>query len=93
MLFYHLKNKIQFFLILMFFAIISCGGGGGGALSKENILITDGNKRLWTFVIYMAADNDLESEAMRNLNQLEAVSGLNTNKISILVLIDRNPGH
>lgn len=92
MLFYHLKNKIQFFLILMFFAIISCGGGGG-ALSKENILITDGNKRLWTFVIYMAADNDLESEAMRNLNQLEAVSGLNTNKISILVLIDRNPGH
>lgn len=91
------KSVFYFIVLLIFSSLCSCGGGGGGggssSLSKENILITDGNRREWTFIVYMAADNDLEGEAMRNLNQLEAVSSISSDRISVLVLIDRSPGY
>lgn len=91
-------NKLRCCSLILALSLFvsSCGGGGGGgggSLSKENILISDGSQREWTFVVYMAADNDLEGDAMRNFNQLEAVQSLNSNKISIIVLIDRTPGY
>jgi len=46
--------------------------------------------REWTFIIYMAADNDLEQYAIHNFNQLEAVRYGNA-PISIIVLLDRSP--
>jgi len=46
-------------------------------------------KRKWTFIIYMAADNDLEAAAIADLNELEAVS-YGAAPISILVLLDRH---
>jgi hypothetical protein len=47
-------------------------------------------ERKWTFIIYMAADNDLESAAIINFKELEAVQYGNA-PISILVLLDRSP--
>jgi len=49
-------------------------------------------KRKWTFIIYMAADNDLESAAIADLNELEAVN-YGAAPISILALLDRNNGY
>jgi hypothetical protein len=46
-------------------------------------------KRKWTFIIYMAADNDLEAAAIADLNELEAVN-YGAAPISILVLLDRH---
>ncbi|MDR1105017.1 MAG: hypothetical protein LBL44_01545 [Treponema sp.] len=48
--------------------------------------------RKWTFVVYMAADNDLEAAAIADFNELEgaAVPG---NAASILALLDRAPGY
>jgi len=46
-------------------------------------------KRKWTFIIYMAADNDLESAAIADLNELEAVN-YGAAPISILALLDRH---
>jgi len=46
-------------------------------------------KRKWTFIIYMAADNDLEAAAIADFNELEAVN-YGTAPISILVLLDRH---
>ena len=48
--------------------------------------------RKWTFIIYMAADNDLEAAAIADLNELEAVNYSGA-PISILVLLDRHPGY
>ena len=45
----------------------------------------------WTFIVYMAADNDLDYFARRNLEQLKAV-GSNEN-ISIVVQLDRHGAH
>ena len=46
--------------------------------------------RKWTFIIYMAADNDLESAAIADFNELEAVR-LGGAPVSIIVLLDRSP--
>jgi len=50
--------------------------------------------REWTFIIYMAADNDLESAAIADIKELEAVRyDYDSSPVSILVLLDRNPGY
>ncbi|MDR0475333.1 MAG: hypothetical protein LBH43_16885 [Treponema sp.] len=46
-------------------------------------------KRKWTFIIYMAADNDLESAAIADFSELESVNYAAA-PISILVLLDRH---
>ncbi len=63
-------------------------------------IIMDGNKtissdfikREWSFIIYMAAENDLESAAIADLNELEAVN-FSGKPVSVLVLMDRIPGY
>lgn len=42
----------------------------------------------WTFMIYMAGDNNLENVAMRNINQLEKVGS--TNAVNFVVQADRS---
>ena len=49
-------------------------------------------KRKWTYVVYMAADNELEGAAMRALNELEGADWRGQD-VSVLALIDRNPGY
>jgi len=49
-------------------------------------------KRQWTCVVYMAADNDLESAAIKDINEMESVDYAGM-PISVLVLIDRSPGY
>jgi hypothetical protein len=49
-------------------------------------------KRKWSFVVYMAADNDLESAAINDFNELESINLFNQ-PVSILVLLDRSPGY
>ncbi len=54
--------------------------------SQKSVIESD-----WTFIVYMAADNDLDYFARRNLEQLKAV-GSNEN-ISIVVQLDRHGAH
>lgn len=49
-------------------------------------------KRAWTFIVYMAADNDLEPAAIADFNEMEAVS-LPGRTVSVLVLLDRIEGY
>jgi len=49
-------------------------------------------KRKWTFIIYMSADNDLEAAAIADFNELEAVN-YGASPISILVLLDRHSSY
>jgi hypothetical protein len=48
--------------------------------------------RKWTFIVYMAADNDLEASAIADFNEMEGVT-LGGNPISILVLFDRHENY
>jgi hypothetical protein len=70
----------------------------GEAISFD--LVMNGNKsvsasfmkRTWSFIVYMAADNNLEAAAIADFNELEAVN-LAGKPVSILALLDRGPGH
>jgi hypothetical protein len=67
-------------------------GAQGGSEPKTGEQEGSKSGRKWTFIIYMAADNDLESAAIADLNELEAVL-YGSSPISILVLLDRHPGY
>jgi hypothetical protein len=91
--------KAFLFFLVALLAFISCQqeiNTGTQGWPDVNNLNTDDQgtsvKRKWTFLVYMAADNDLESASIADLNELEAVQN-NTGAVSILVLLDRNPGY
>jgi uncharacterized membrane protein len=43
----------------------------------------------WTYMVYMSADNNLEDEAILNINQMEAVGS--TEDVNIVLQLDRSP--
>ncbi len=51
-------------------------------------LAAAGSLAEWTFMVYMAADNNLESFLVNNLNQMEKVGS--TKEVNIVVQIDRS---
>jgi len=78
-----MKNMLFLLLALLFFS--SC----------EQAVFTDfqgiSAPRKWTIIVYMAADNDLESAAIADLNELEAVRY--NAQVTVLALVDRNPAY
>lgn len=79
-LFFKLKNLILFVLISLIFFGCSYYTEGDEGKSSDKI-----NKL--TLLIYMAADNDLESYAIENLNEME---NSKFRDMSVLALIDRS---
>ncbi|GHU96924.1 hypothetical protein FACS189483_01370 [Spirochaetia bacterium] len=67
---------------------------------QEFEIVMDSNKsisttfieRKWTFIVYMAADNNLEAAAIADFNELESVD-YTGQPVSVLVLLDRGPGY
>jgi hypothetical protein len=49
-------------------------------------------RRSWTIVVYMSADNELEANALQDMNELEA-GGAEAAGITVLALLDRAPAH
>ncbi len=48
--------------------------------------------RLWSFLVYMSADNNLEASAIEDMLEMES-SNLNTGAVSVFVLMDRSPSY
>ena len=89
--------KYLLFPLLLAFLCIACGQEiitDTQGMSDGTNVISQGSpeKRKWTFIIYMAADNDLESAAIADFNELEAVH-YGAAPVSILVLLDRHAGY
>lgn len=49
-------------------------------------------ERLWNILVYMAADNNLEASAIEDLCEME-MSNLDTGRVSVFVLLDRNEAY
>ena len=84
----------QIFLIAFFLTAIidfnSCTFGmldgiSTAAPSKESAQ----KKKNWTFMVYMAADNNLESAALEDFNEMEAAD-FDSSQMNVIVLFDRN---
>lgn len=72
----------------------SCdGGGAGGGSSTASILKGDQTPgdETWTIMIYMDGDNNLEADALDDMNELELVD-LAGEGIEVIVLLDRVDG-
>ncbi len=84
------RFKIKFFLIIFFTLILfaSCKQN----LENQNLHVKNhpGKKVQWNFLIYMAADNELEKEALNNILEMRKTGS--SDELNILVLLDRSPG-
>jgi len=48
-------------------------------------------QKAWNFLVYLDGDNNLESYAIKDMNEMEQVGS--TDQVNILVLVDRTPGY
>lgn len=71
---------------------------GGNSLTRPYTITRNASlsasfmKRRWTLMVYMAADNDLESAAIQDFNEMESVA-LGGVPVTTVVLLDRSPGY
>ncbi|MHB9036110.1 MAG: clostripain-related cysteine peptidase [Armatimonadota bacterium] len=75
-----------------------CGGGGGSAaasMSPSSDLVYTREQAAqhgtWTVLVYLDADNDLESAAITNFNQMEMMGS--TKDVRVIVQMDRASGY
>lgn len=100
-----LKTISIFCMGLLIFLLSACSGffdvmNGSGEvvnLNKEmdEIEPPEGvsfDERLWTILVYMCGDNNLESAALEDLCEME-FSRLNTDRVTVLALVDRNAAY
>lgn len=90
-----------FLCVVVFSAIFAgCGGGGGGGStlappvddsSLINTRADAAGRGVWTVLIYLDGDNDLESGGILNFNQMETVGS--TKDVRIIVQMDRTPNY
>jgi len=78
-----------------------CGGGGGGGTRSSDDAWTNTSPPIytveearkharWTVLVYLDADNDLESAGIHNFNQMEVVGS--TQDVHVIVQMDRKTG-
>lgn len=58
---------------------------------EENVETKEKSVGEWTFLVYMAADNELESSGIADINEMENVDF--PDDVNVLVLFDRAPGY
>lgn len=87
-------QSIAAFLIAVALAGCGGGGGGGGVVTPPSPVIhtraeAQGGAQ-WTVLVYLDADNDLESAGINNFNQMEMVGS--TRDVHVIVQMDRMSG-
>ncbi len=95
-----IKRRIFFCLIFSFLFTISCDlnfvenspvviEGKHNVNTEVDLPENSFTEREWNILIYMSADNNLESAALEDIREMES-SKLDVNKIGIFVLLDRS---
>lgn len=79
-----MSSYFKISILLVIFAILSgCGGGNHSSSPPDN----GHGSRDWTVMLYMAADNELDTYAIKDMNELERVGS--TSQVSIVAQVDR----
>lgn len=79
--------KKQFLLFIFVFLFFSCKFNDDSVVNEN---LNSANKKTWTFIIYMSADNSLEASALADFNELE--NAIIPKNSKVLVLLDRAEG-
>ncbi len=88
-------KKVYFhkFLLLVCFILVSCTQYFHGVFIREGLVASNPyTVGKWTIMMYMAADNNLESEAIQDINEIEMFN-LDSKGVTVLSLLDRSSGH
>ncbi|HUX20929.1 MAG TPA: clostripain-related cysteine peptidase, partial [Spirochaetia bacterium] len=83
---------LRFALISLALVLSACHTGNHLESDSSSVVVEGPQTRRLLVLVYMNADNELESQAIRSFNQLESVD-LSGTGISLLVLLDRSPGY
>ncbi|MGE5558586.1 MAG: clostripain-related cysteine peptidase [Bacillota bacterium] len=62
-----------------------------GTITHVNINRIPAPQKTWNFLVYLDGDNNLESYAISDINEMEQIGS--TADVNILVLVDRIPGY
>lgn len=76
-------------IIVIFLFLISFISCKTSTSETQDLFIHD--KTEWTYALYMAADNNLERFALKNIKEIK--ENLGTQKINFIVLLDRTSGY
>lgn len=82
----------KWILIFISAAVLFCSGCKLCDDEKETQAVEEVVSADWTVLVYMAADNELESAAINNINEMEKC-GFDSKKMNVLVLLDRSEGY
>ncbi len=91
-------KKLNFLIILFFLlSTLSCSKEAAPSPKVESKSCdvydpTPKSNATWTIMVYMNGDNDLESAAIQDLNEMEQVDLSNTS-INVIVMLDRTDGY
>lgn len=77
------KNASLIFLLLALLLVPACGGGGGGNSSGSSGASSSGT---WTYLVYIAADNNLSPAAIADINEMERVGS--TANVNVVVQVE-----
>ncbi len=85
---YMINFKNSFYTFFLFFLLLSCDN----TVSVRRTIVSNNvhEKVKLNYLVYLAADNELEQFAIQNIQEMKNV-GSNEN-LNILVLFDRSPG-
>ncbi len=73
-----LPNMLGVILVLLCVQAAGCGGGGGSGGG-----ITPAEQARWTYLVYMAADNNLSDSGLGDINEMEQIGS--TSDVNIVV--------
>lgn len=82
------KLLLSMVIVLFVVSILLFSSGCGTSDSDQGIFSPGSNKKSWTFLVYMAADNNLEAAGLLNIDMMEQIGS--TNDVNIVVQYDRN---
>ncbi len=77
---------INVVIVLFSFLAIGCGGGGGGGDSDNGDNGDTSGNANWTYMVYIAGDNNLSSAAVGDINEMEQVGS--NNDVNIVVQVE-----
>lgn len=79
-----LRIFIRFSLLVLATLLTACGGGGSSDVSSTPTGMAD-----WTYMVYMAGDNNLSAAAIEDINEMESVGS--SARVNVVVQAEFSP--
>ena len=87
----YFKRTMSIFGIVLTFTITVWAFSGCGESNPYIPTPTPGPNVAWNFLVYLDGDNDLETQAIMDFNEMEFIGS--NSQVNVLVLFDRHPDY